>query len=271
MFKLAKRAGTQLHSITNTEHKSMQHDSQAPVTLWLREFENGDDDAAANLWQFYFQHITIVAEHRIRNVPKGGIEAEDIAASVFESLWRGANEGRFREIASRDNLWYLVLKLIKQKVANFLIYVEGLRKNCAYKPHQIAAFDETAVWVDCIQERTIEDTGTKRVAIFSSGNHKSKFTVSLAARADGRKLKPMITFKGKSSKRFPMPFEAYAKLIDTGHSTMVKHTWEFISAAGFSLSPIISEGIVLFLDIFRNGVNVSDGVPSRDSNNRHPC
>lgn len=86
---------------------------------------------------------------------------------------------------------------IKQKVANFLIYVEGLRKNCAYKPHQIAAFDETAVWVDCIQERTIEDTGTKRVAFFSSGNHKSKFTVSLAARADGTKLKPMITFKGK--------------------------------------------------------------------------
>ena len=86
---------------------------------------------------------------------------------------------------------------IKQKVVDFLIYVEGLRKNCGYKLHQIAAFDETAVWVDAIQHRTIEETGAKQVAIFSSGNHKAKFTVSLAATADGGKLKPFITFKGK--------------------------------------------------------------------------
>ena len=39
---------------------------------------------------------------------------------------------------------------IKQKVVDFLIFVEGLRKNCGYKPHQIAAFDGTPVWVDAI-------------------------------------------------------------------------------------------------------------------------
>ena len=90
------------------------------VTRWLREFESGDNEAAENLWKFYFRNVVSVADHKTRKVPQGAVEAEDIAVSVFESLWRGANEGRFAEVGNRKELWALLLVMIGHKVASHI-------------------------------------------------------------------------------------------------------------------------------------------------------
>lgn len=86
---------------------------------------------------------------------------------------------------------------IAEKVISYIIFVEGLRRNCAYRSSAIGAADETAVWIDPLQDFTIEKVGTKTVSLFSTGNQKAKFTVTLAAMADGNKLPPLIVLKGK--------------------------------------------------------------------------
>lgn len=43
---------------------------------------------------------------------------------------------------------------------------------------------------------TIESRGSRSVPLRTTGHDKAKFTVVLAAMADGRKLKPYIIFKG---------------------------------------------------------------------------
>lgn len=48
---------------------------------------------------------------------------------------------------------------VKEKVINFLAFVNNLRKNCGYSTALIGAADETSVWVDPIQDTTIEKTG----------------------------------------------------------------------------------------------------------------
>lgn len=57
--------------------------------------------------------------------------------------------------------------------------------------------DETAVWLDMPGETTIETVGVKSVPLKTTGHEKERVTVCLTAMADGRKLPPLLIFKGK--------------------------------------------------------------------------
>ena len=56
--------------------------------------------------------------------------------------------------------------------------------------------DETPLWLDMPGETTITRVGEQSVPIRTTGHEKARFTVVLAAMADGRKLKPFVVFKG---------------------------------------------------------------------------
>ena len=86
---------------------------------------------------------------------------------------------------------------IADRVVSYLVFIEGLRRNCGYRDSCIGAADETAIWIDPLQDHTIEKIGKKTISLFSTGNHKAKLSVTLAAMADGRKLLPFIVLKGK--------------------------------------------------------------------------
>ncbi|MCA9016053.1 MAG: hypothetical protein KDA77_12040 [Planctomycetaceae bacterium] len=98
------------------------------VTAWVKALKEGEAEAAQNLWNRYFKKLVDHAEARIRNCPQGTLEAEDIAVSVFESLWRGANEGRFQQLHNRDELWWLLLALTKRKVASHIRKETALKR-----------------------------------------------------------------------------------------------------------------------------------------------
>ena len=86
---------------------------------------------------------------------------------------------------------------VKKRVIDFLLFVYGLRNNCAYPEGAICAADEVAIWMDPVSDTTIEKIGSKSVPVISCGNSRSKVTVLLAAFGDGRKLSPFIVLKGK--------------------------------------------------------------------------
>lgn len=44
-------------------------------------------------------------------------DEEDLALSVFKSLVRAAGDGKYREIANRDELWALLLVITQRKMA----------------------------------------------------------------------------------------------------------------------------------------------------------
>ena len=50
--------------------------------------------------------------------------------------------------------------------------------------------------IDMPGETTVEHVGTRSVPLRTTGHEKSRFTVVLAAMADGRKLKPFVVLKG---------------------------------------------------------------------------
>lgn len=90
------------------------------ITHWLRRFETGCNDAAEHLWKYYFRAVIADARRRVSSLPGRKIEVQDVASSVFTSLWRGARQGRFGRVADRNELWWLLMRLTRNKVANHI-------------------------------------------------------------------------------------------------------------------------------------------------------
>jgi len=85
---------------------------------------------------------------------------------------------------------------IIDKVVRFIIGTRKRRIKHKYSLSGIGNMDETPVWMDMPGDTTITRTGVKSVPILTTGHEKARFTVCLAAMADGTKLKPFIVFKG---------------------------------------------------------------------------
>ena len=88
------------------------------VSQWIADLKQRDSDAAQRLWERYVMRLVRLARRRLKDSPKRVADEEDVAASVFHSLCRGAAAGRFQNVENRDDLWWLLLAITKQKVAS---------------------------------------------------------------------------------------------------------------------------------------------------------
>src|SRR5262245_20134227 len=89
--------------------------SEQSVTKWIRGLKAGDPDAAEKLWQRYFQRLVQLARSRLQNLRRGAGDEEDVALNAFDSLCRGAAQGRFELLLDRDDLWRLLAVLTVRK------------------------------------------------------------------------------------------------------------------------------------------------------------
>jgi RNA polymerase sigma factor (sigma-70 family) len=88
------------------------------VSQWIVHLKEGQDDAVQRLWERYALRLVELARRRLKDAPKRVADEEDIAQSVFHSLCRGAVAGRFASVQNRDDLWWLLLAITKQKVTD---------------------------------------------------------------------------------------------------------------------------------------------------------
>ena len=85
---------------------------------------------------------------------------------------------------------------LEPKVTSFIMKTRQLRIHKNYPLHLIGNMDETPLWMDMPGETTVAHTGDRSVPVRSTGHEKARFTVVLAAMADGRRLLPFVVFKG---------------------------------------------------------------------------
>jgi DNA-directed RNA polymerase specialized sigma24 family protein len=114
---LACSTGT-LRPAMDDASSTMTNEGDSSVSEWLRHLESGDGHAAQQLWDHFFDKLVRQAENRLRNCPLAATGPEDIVVSVFESLWRGAREGRLKKVQNRDELWWLLLAITHRKVVS---------------------------------------------------------------------------------------------------------------------------------------------------------
>lgn len=111
------------------------------ITAWVGDLRDGDAEAAQQLWNRFFEKLVRQVEKRVQthDCPPEIVVAEDVAVSVFESLWRGAQAGRFDDIANRDELWWLLLAMTKHKVVNHIRHATAQKRFPGKVPASLAA------------------------------------------------------------------------------------------------------------------------------------
>ena len=82
------------------------------------------------------------------------------------------------------------------KVIGFIMATRRLCHINSYPLGSIGNMDETPLWLDMPGETTVAHTGERSIPIRTTGHDKGRFTVCLAAMADGKKLNPFVVFKG---------------------------------------------------------------------------
>ncbi|HVV99409.1 MAG TPA: ECF-type sigma factor [Planctomycetaceae bacterium] len=101
------------------------------VTHWIKGLKQGDREAAKQLWDRYFDSLVRVARNRLGNAPRAMADEEDVALSVFNALCVSAEQGRLEEIRDRDTLWYLLLRISRQKVVDYCRHERSLKRGSA--------------------------------------------------------------------------------------------------------------------------------------------
>jgi DNA-directed RNA polymerase specialized sigma24 family protein len=89
-------------------------DERGSVTIWLGQLQAGDPVAADRLWERYFRRLQGLARRKLPPTLRHN-SSEEVALDAFASVWRGAEQGQFPELASREQLWRLLVVITVRK------------------------------------------------------------------------------------------------------------------------------------------------------------
>jgi len=90
------------------------------VSRWIEALKGGDEPAAANVWNHYFERLVAVAYQKLRSAPRRAADEEDVVAKAFESFFCRVQQGRFPQLQDRQDLWHLLVKITERKAINQL-------------------------------------------------------------------------------------------------------------------------------------------------------
>jgi DNA-directed RNA polymerase specialized sigma24 family protein len=88
------------------------------VSQWIVGAQKGDSRAIGALWQCYFERLVRLARGKLAGVSRRAADEEDLALSAFASFCHAAKAGRIPDLADRDGLWRLLIKLTAQKAVD---------------------------------------------------------------------------------------------------------------------------------------------------------
>lgn len=86
------------------------------VSHWIDLVKGGDSAAANRIWHHYFDRLVRSVRGRLAGHNRAVSDEEDIVLSVFDSFYAAAEQGRFPDLADRDDLWRLLLRMSARKV-----------------------------------------------------------------------------------------------------------------------------------------------------------
>lgn len=92
-----------------------------PVTIWLRQLEAGDAQAAQPLYEHFCERLQEIVRKRIPANVRTAYDQDDATASAFHSLFLGVRERRY-QFDDRTDFWRLLMTIAERKVAKRVRY-----------------------------------------------------------------------------------------------------------------------------------------------------
>jgi DNA-directed RNA polymerase specialized sigma24 family protein len=96
----------------------MPSEADFSVSRWIVGAKAGESVAVRALWHRYFQRLVCLARQKLVGTSRRAADEEDVALSAFASFCRAAEEGRFPDLAGRDDLWRLLMRLTARKAVD---------------------------------------------------------------------------------------------------------------------------------------------------------
>lgn len=97
------------------------------VTRWIGEVKQGNEMAAQQLWNRYFQQLVRLCRNKLQSHPRRSEDEEDVAISAFARVLVGLEHDRFPQVTDRDDLWRLLVRIAADKAVD-RIRAEGCPK-----------------------------------------------------------------------------------------------------------------------------------------------
>ena len=86
------------------------------LSRWLEDLSHGDEGAARQLWERYFEKLVRLARRKMDGLDLRSADEEDVALSAMNSFCRGMAAHRFDGIAGAEELWKLLVTITARKV-----------------------------------------------------------------------------------------------------------------------------------------------------------
>lgn len=125
------------------------------VTHWIAQLKAGESAAAQKLWESYFQRMVQLARHKLRGAPRRSADEEDVALSAFNSFCLGAEQGRFPQLADRDDLWPLLVAITAHKAVDHVRHEGRLKRGGERLVGERVGAGNAGLWDDRSLEQVI--------------------------------------------------------------------------------------------------------------------
>jgi DNA-directed RNA polymerase specialized sigma24 family protein len=105
-------------------------ESSLSVSAWLELLKQGDEGAAAMLWERYFRPLLALARKRL--VPlrrRGAADEEDVALSAFHDFCREVRAARYADLHGRESLWRVLAVFVANKAKTLVDYEMAERRD----------------------------------------------------------------------------------------------------------------------------------------------
>jgi DNA-directed RNA polymerase specialized sigma24 family protein len=109
----------------------------------LQLLKAGDPSAAQPLWELYFRRLVALARRKLllHGAPRQVADEEDVVLHAFDSLCRGAAQGRFPHLGDRNDLRWLLFKLTAEKAARLTRDMHCIKRGGGKVPSEADILD----------------------------------------------------------------------------------------------------------------------------------
>jgi RNA polymerase sigma factor (sigma-70 family) len=102
--------------------------TEGSISCWLEGVRRGDSLAADALWKRCFPQLVRFAREKLRRVPRRVADEEDVALSAMDSFYRAAQRGRFEDLADRNDLLRVLLRMTARKAVDLIRHETSQRR-----------------------------------------------------------------------------------------------------------------------------------------------
>jgi DNA-directed RNA polymerase specialized sigma24 family protein len=93
--------------------------SLGSITPYLRLLKSRDAQAAQRLWERFYPQMVRLAHQKLRQLPRGPADEEDVALSAFNRFCMAAERGQFPNLQDRNDLWKVLALITERKARDY--------------------------------------------------------------------------------------------------------------------------------------------------------